>query len=505
MTAQNLEPNEGTYRPDDECIPPWCFQDVRDMFDTWEHVKPRNAELRRYYTGKVGVKNLGIAIPSSFEKLNVTSGWPAKAIQAHAMRSVFDGFVFAGREDARLKKLVRENHMRSLYQQAVTSALTYGVAFVTVMAGNQGQPDAKVRVFSANQACALWDKDEDRIRCGIALVGADNNGNPTRYVAHFPQAVVEFWKIGETWQSREYENPYGEPLMACIVNDPDPERPFGHSVLTPELLGIVDKAMRDILRMEIGAEFFTAPQRYVLGASEDLFTTYDGDTDEVTYVDADGNEIENPPVASDDAAKLKAYYGALWAITRDENGEIPTVGEFSAPGSSNLIEVFENDAQRFSGATNVPLAQLGVLSNNYTSSDALGAANDPLILEVETMNRRNAETMEDIARMMMCVADGIEPGKLGERGENVQCYLKDPSKTTFSAMADGWTKVAAQDSGIVGTDVWYEGMGLTRAAIDRLKSEKRAMETTQTLNAIADAIISKADVQPLDEHGEPVG
>lgn len=503
MTAQVLEPKGGMARPSNDEIPQEYRQDVLDMFDTWTAVKSRNDTLQKYYTGHVPVKNLGVAIPPSFEGLNVVSGWAAKAVQAHAMRSIFDGFVFAGEPDANLSRLVQQNRLRTLYYQAVKASLLYGVSFITVMAGKGNQPAAKVRVFSAQQAVALWDAAEDRIKCGLHIAGQDVNGQPTRYVAHFSDAVLTFDKVGAAWTCRIEGNPLGRPLMEPIVYDGD-DRPFGHSMLTPELLGIIDKSMRDVLRMEVGAEFFTAPQRYVLGASEDLFAAGDdADVDEVTYVDSDGNEIDPPSQPVSNAAKLKAYYGALWAITRDENGDVPQVGEFSAPGASNFIEVFENDAQRFSGATNVPLAQLGVLSNNYTSSDALGAANDPLILQVETMNRANAESMENVARMMMCVSEGKTLKQLGSKAYEVQCYLKDPSKSTFAANADGWTKLAATDNTIIGTDVMYEGIGLPRATIDRLKVQKEQAARTAQMQGVSDALTALAVQNMASPNMEP--
>lgn len=121
-----------------------------------------------------------------------------------------------------------------------------------------------VRVFSANQFCCLWDKDARRIRCGVVLADVDRSGNASRYVCHFPDAVLTLVRIGSgggpyEWGCETESNPMGRPLMEVFTYDPDPDRPLGHSMLTPEILGIVDKAMRDVLRMEVGAEFFTFP------------------------------------------------------------------------------------------------------------------------------------------------------------------------------------------------------------------------------------------------------
>jgi hypothetical protein len=253
----------------------------------------------------------------------------------------------------------------------------------------------------------------------------------------------------------------------------------------------VDKAMRDVLRMELGAEFFTFPQRYVLGATEGLFSAPSEDED-AEEADEDAEEAdEDAETIVSPQAKWDAYVGAIWAITRDENGDLPQVGQFTPSSAENFTAMFENDAQRFSGATNVPLAQLGVLSNNYTSSDALGAANDPLILEVETMNRRNAAAMEEVARMMMCAKDGCKPSELGERADTVQAYMRDPSKSTFAASADAWVKIGGADNSLVGTDVWYEGVGFSQATIDRIEANKDKADATAELGAIAELLASK--------------
>lgn len=480
--------------PNLDAVPEPYRAAVEDMFETWGDVSARNTVLKRYYDMKNEMKSLGISIPPMLEMVNCVTGWCAKAIKAHSVRSVFDGFVFDGAEDQDLKRLVRENRLRSLYRQACASALTYGVSAMTVMRGGPGQPEAMVRVFSANQFCCLWDKDARRIRCGVVLADADRSGNASRYVCHFPDAVLTLVRIGlgsgpYEWDCETEPNPMGRPLMEVFTYDPDPDRPLGHSMLTPEILGIVDKAMRDVLRMEVGAEFFTFPQRYILGAKDDLFSVKDGDGGEGDDEDEDEGGPAAPPSP---IAKFNAYVGSFLAITKDEDGDVPTVGQFAAPTADNFTRVFENDAQRFSGATNVPLAQLGVLSNTYTSSDALGAANDPLILEVEQINEHNAEALETVAQMMMAVKDGVPISGLTDEQRAVQAYFKDPSMPTIAARADAWTKLAAADESMLGTRVYYEGVGLSQPTIDRLEREKQQSGAIAALNAMAETMAAQA-------------
>lgn len=349
-----------------------------------------------------------------------------------------------------------------------------------------------VRSFSANQSVMLWDKDEDGIGCGLAAVGTDRKGVANRYVLHEPDSVVTFLRDeNDGWECVVEPHVMGRPLMVPLVHDADDDRPLGHSVITPELMGIIDKAMRDVLRMEVGAEFFTAPQRYILGADPDLFSVEQVEEDALEVLgDADEDEDETDgtgrrPAPTDPRKMMRAYLGAFLALTRDTNGEVPQVGQFAAGDAGNFIAVFENDAQRFSGATNVPLGQLGVLSKTYTSSDALGAANDPLILEVEAINSRMRESMEEVARLVMALDRNVGYDALSDREMGVMAQFMDPAQPTISATADAWTKIGAADQSIVGTRVWYEGLGLSKATIDRIMAARDSQTSIALLNEIA--------------------
>lgn len=475
-----------TPEPLTRVIPPEYRDDMESMFATWSAVRPRNATLSRYYDMKNALKELGISIPEGMLDVNCMVGWCKKAVDARSVRSIFDGFVFQGVEDEALKRMVCQNRLRTLYNKACRSMLTHGVSAFTVMSDKR--MGVKVRAFSANQFSVLWDKDAERVKCGIVCADVDNDGNACKYVAHFPDAVLTFERDGKDWACKAEDNALGRPMIEVMAFDTDLDRPLGHSLLTPEIIGIVDKAMRDVLRMEVGAEFFTYPQRYVLGAADSLFgdppegAMEDGDGG---YVDEDGNPVYPVP---NSAKKLHAYMGALLAIGRDADGELPTVGQFSPGSADNFTRVFENDAQRFSGATLVPLNQLGVLSNNYTSSDALGATNNPLILAVEDMNRENAEVLEEIARMMMAVNARKSIDKLTDEQYSVQAFFKDPSLPTISACADAWTKIGSLDADIVGTPLWYEFMGQPQATIARIEAQKRKAGVIQTLNQIAEGL-----------------
>lgn len=74
---------------------------------------------------------------------------------------------------------------------------------------------------------------------------------------------------------------------------------------------------------------------------------------------------------------------------------------------------------------------------------------------------------------------------------NVQAYFKDPSLPTISATADSWTKIGSIDTSIVGTEVWYESMGIPQATIRRIFAQKQQTDAIATLNAIAEGLANQ--------------
>lgn len=104
------------------------------------------------------------------------------------------------------------------------------------------------------------------------------------------------------------------------------------------------------------------------------------------------------------------------------------------------------------------------------------------------MNRRNAESMESLARLMMAVRDEVPVHELGGAAWDVQAYMRDPSKSTLAANADAWTKIASADNSLVGTDVMYEGIGFNQPTISRIRAEQGKANATAELGTIAELL-----------------
>ena len=106
------------------------------------------------------------------------------------------------------------------------------------------------------------------------------------------------------------------------------------------------------------------------------------------------------------------------------------------------------------------------------------------------------ESMEEVARLMMAVDRGVPYDRLPDREMGVIAQFADPAQPTISATADAWTKIGSADQSLIGTRVWYEGLGLSKATIDRIMAARDQQGSIEVLNGIAEA---------LAQGGAPVG
>lgn len=71
-------------------------------------------------------------------------------------------------------------------------------------------------------------------------------------------------------KKEEVKHKVGYPLLVPVIYKPDAIRPFGHSVITRSCMDLVQSACRTMKRTEISTEFYSYPQKYVTGLSEDF-------------------------------------------------------------------------------------------------------------------------------------------------------------------------------------------------------------------------------------------
>ena len=134
-------------------------QELNELLGQLRSVAGINETRRRYFECKQQVRHLGISIPPQLQSFETVLGWPYKAVKSLASRIKLGGFAVPGSDAAEfgIDRIWADNRLGIEAHHAHMSALTYGVSFVAVMAGGEGEPDAVIRTLSPTSSTALWD------------------------------------------------------------------------------------------------------------------------------------------------------------------------------------------------------------------------------------------------------------------------------------------------------------------------------------------------------------
>ena len=164
---------------------------------------------------------------------------------------------------------------------------------------------------------------------GYAVIERNDKGEPT-LEAYFNPHKTLYYEAGKTEpvDVHSHEAPY--PLLVPMIYRPDAKRPFGHSRISRSCMDIQQSALRTMLRSEVGAEFYSVPQKWIVGLSQD-------------------SEFNNK------AATLSTFMG----FTNDEDGNHPTLGQFEQMSMTPHLEHMKMLASMFAGETGLTLDDLG--------------------------------------------------------------------------------------------------------------------------------------------------
>lgn len=437
---------------------------VRALLDLYYRKLTRNKLRDRYYEMHHKPRDLGISVPPNLRGLEEVIGWPAKAVDALANRSQFDGFVSCdGSVTEQLAGIVSLNGMKRRYRKTVKSELKHSCAFVAVTDGAEEGEDPRplVSMYPATSASALWSDRLNRIRAGMVVVDRDRRAGrraePTWVNVYTDTAVIAIVRDGGNgWEATYYEHGMGRCLMEPFCHEATADRPFGTSRISRAVMNLTDNAMRASVRTEVASEFFTSPQKFLLGADKS---------------------------ALDGMSKWDAYIGQIFAISRDKNGEIPSFGQLSQGSMQPHSDYMRMLAARFSGETDVPISELGIVSDNPSSAEAIYAAKEPLVIDAQNLNADNGEALTNVALMALAVENGTDFETERRRGLAVQAKFRNPAMPSIVSQSDAMVKMISALPWLAESDVALEEFGFTDDQIQRLRSDRTRANGRQVVTA----------------------
>lgn len=405
--------------------------DVLDeLIGIWSSRLWKNRLRRRYYDGENVLKDLGIAIPPTLRDIETVVGWPKKAVSAMASRSRFDGFTVGddGMQN-QLNAIVSRCNLKRKYKQACESELIAGCDFVTLSKGDEGEPPVIIVTHSAEDGAAKWSERLGRIECGMVIMHHSRDGAPDEVALYLDDATYHV-DGRDALMVERMPHKMGRPLMEAMAYNPTESKPFGQSRITRAVRFITDSAVRESLRTEISAEFFTSPQKYLLGVDGDPFAN---------------------------KTRWEAYIGNIFTVSKTEDGTTPSFGQLSQGSMQPHTDYMRSLAARFSGETNVPVSQLGVIHDNPSSAEAITQANEPLIMEVTDLNEGNNDSLVAVAKMALAIENDV---RLSEYDDlSIAANFKNPLMPSIASQADAMVKIASVVPEFAATEVFWEQLG----------------------------------------------
>lgn len=324
-----------------------------------------------FYDMKNRVEEIKGIIPENFKWLSNSLGWCAKAVDALADRIVFDSF---DNDAFMVGEIFRLNNADILFDSAILSALISSCSFISIGKGTDGYP--VMQVIDGGSATGTIDPVTNLLTEGYAILQRDEHNKPV-LEAYYRPYRTDYYANGKLMEDMTFIHNAPYALLVPIINRPDAKRPFGHSRISRACMSLVQSALRTLRRSEVSAEFYSVPQKYVLGLSEDAGF-------------------------NNRAATMSSFLN----FSKDEEGDRPAVGQFSQQSMAPFTEQLRTIASVFAGETGLTLDDLGFASSNPSSSEAIRASHENLRLTARKAQRTFGTGFLNAGYLAACVRDG---------------------------------------------------------------------------------------------------
>ncbi len=430
-------------------------------------------ELRDlYYRGLQVITNLRIAIPKELEHIRVVVGWPRQGIDPFVERLSAEGFRLPGATDADpdLEAVWSANGLDADQSLVFTDALVMGRAWIAVGSPASAGGSPVMAVESPLNMAVEWDLRAQSPRAALQSYWQDGRRHAALYTpeqtVHIAESDTGVWELVQ----RDMHG-FGLVPLVRVANRARTYDRDGSSEITPELMSIVDAACRTALRMDVAGEFYSVPQKLILGASEKDFQNADGTS----------------------RSAWSTYISRVLALERDEQGETPDVKQFQPHDPSVFLKELEFYASQAAGIMAANPQDLGLYTQgNPTSADAMTV--------VESRRDRRSRFQQrmfqrPLVEAMQLAARFMHGGALPERYAGMSVDWADPQAPNFTAAADAVSKLVGAGVLPAASDVTLKRLGFGPVDRARIEQDRRSEAGEQALAELA-AQLGQGDGAP---------
>lgn len=430
-----------------------------------------------YYEGTQRLASLGLSLPPEMRKLQTVVNWCATYVNSISRRQKVEGFRLAGSgsADQRFWDWWQANNLDEESDLAHLEALVHGRCYIVVGYDEDEPGTPIITVESPSNTYAEIDPRTRQVTAAVQLYSPDANGRPTEAVLHFPNETIQVARNdrGGWYETERTNHQLGVVPVVPMVNRNRVVDTYGRTEMA-DVMGLTDAACRTLTNLQGAQELMAVPQRYILGADEEMFQ------------DADGNPVPT----------WQAYVANILTVPGDGSGDKVSVGQFNAAELRNYTGVIESYAKLVSTVTGLPSHYLGMSTDNPASADAIRSSEARLVKLVERKNSAFEAAWEKAMRIGALLVDGSDNPEL----RRLETIWRNPATPTLSEKADAIRKLVGSNEPLIDRQTALEMMGMgpeeVRKILDRMGNDP----VNQLLAMVSDG---PRNVQPQAEDDLP--
>ena len=444
------------------------LQDFSEVTRRIDAHREHNWRRTQYYEAHRTVQDLGISTPPGLGNIGTVLGWPATVVDALEERLDITGFTAPNidTDSLGINDIWNANELYREYPGAHIDSFIQGVAFLAVSRGGSGEPDPLITVESPNTMSAVYDPRGRRIKVA-ASVTHDENQRAVAASLYRPDSTTHVEKAPNgRWQVTHRDNHgLGRVTVRRLVNNARASRQWGRSEITRDIIYYTQAAMRTLLGTEVGREFYSAPQRWIMGAKQEAFERPDGSK----------------------ATPWQTYMGRFLALSRDEDDDEakdPKVGQFDPASPAPYIEIIKMLSIMVASSAAIPPTYFGFVTENPPSADAIRAFEARHVKRAARRCSNFGPEWAGAIKDALLLRDGHVPAEL----DGLRTKWANPATPTTAASADATTKLVSVFPWMANSDVALERLDFDSTDLERLKADR---ERTSTSQMIADALAAR--------------
>jgi hypothetical protein len=235
---------------------------------------------------------------------------------------------------------------------------------------------------------------------------------------------------------------------------------FGRTRITRFVRTLTDDAIRCMWHMQISGAYYSVPKLALLNLLPEQYEAVVGN-------------------------KLRYQMDRVLATEVDESGGPgTTVQQFSGNSPQPFVDELRALASQFSGATGVPLNSLGIVQDNPSSAEAIGAAREDICLIASRDIEQDKRTLAKVIRAAIAIGRNTTVEGLDEDVLGIKASFAKPMLYSDAARADWATKVNSIRPGFGQTDVAARMVGIDDADLESVKSDEVRVANAAMTQAI---------------------